>query len=149
MAFVGKNIKSVTANVFDLYANFSYHRTWHSALTQRRSEGFPRMQRADGRFITYRFFVMCRHFSVGFRLIRNSWNSTSKVVLLCKNGAFSHHSWKTSFAIEGKQAFTCYSACRRRGGVLNSPRFWFFSFYFFRCQKSVQRSWVIPLAQAA
>ena len=28
-----------------------------------------------------------------------------------------------------------------RGGVLNSPRFYF----FFRCQKSAQRSWVIPL----
>ena len=27
-----------------------------------------------------------------------------------------------------------YSACRRRGGVLNLPRFCFF---FFRCQKSV------------
>ena len=44
-----------------------------------------------------------------------------------------------------------YSACRRRGGVLNSPRFCFFFFFiiFFRCQKSVQRSWVIPLAQTA
>ena len=28
-----------------------------------------------------------------------------------------------------------------RGGVLKCPRFWF----FFRCQKSAQRSWVIPL----
>ena len=32
-----------------------------------------------------------------------------------------------------------YSACRRRGGVLHSPRFCFFFifFIFFRCQKSV------------
>ena len=26
--------------------------------------------------------------------------------------------------------YTNYSACRRRGGVLNSLRFWFFYFYF-------------------
>ena len=38
-----------------------------------------------------------------------------------------------------------YSACRRRGGVLKCPRFCF----FFRCRKLAQRSWVIPLAQAA
>ena len=35
-----------------------------------------------------------------------------------------------------------YSACRRR---VKCPRFCF----FFRCRKSAQRSWVIPLAQAA
>ena len=39
-----------------------------SGCWQRRSEGLPTMQRAKFRFIThYRFFVMCRHFSVGFR----------------------------------------------------------------------------------
>ena len=40
--------------------------------------------------------------------------------------------------------YNCYSACRRRGGVLNSPRFCFFFFLlffftFFLCQKLVQR----------
>ena len=34
-----------------------------------------------------------------------------------------------------------YSACRRRGGVLNSPRFCFFC----QCRKLGYRSWVIPL----
>ena len=41
-----------------------------------------------------------------------------------------------------------YSACRSRGGVLNSPRFCLFLFFFnffFRCQKLMQRSCVIPL----
>ena len=32
-------------------------------------------------------------------------------------------------------AFCFYSACRRRGGVLKCPRFWFSFSFFFRCRK--------------